>query len=108
MRPVLFAHLRVLLVCYLTRTVCQSVSHSLLVSEFARGRLVEDVFQIPAGYDGAAVEPLPGSPQEITLVCIGPLHNLAAALDSHPDLPQLLRDSAIKCLLPAPFFSFTW
>ena len=54
MRPVLFAHLRVLLVCYLTRTVCQSVSHSLLVSEFARGRLIEVVFQIPAGYDGAA------------------------------------------------------
>mmetsp|Transcript_23533 Transcript_23533/g.49239 ORF Transcript_23533/g.49239 Transcript_23533/m.49239 type:complete len:384 (+) Transcript_23533:20-1171(+) len=35
------------------------------------------------------------SPQEITLVCIGPLHNLAAALDSHPDLPQLLREVII-------------
>ncbi|OLP78112.1 Inosine-uridine preferring nucleoside hydrolase [Symbiodinium microadriaticum] len=35
------------------------------------------------------------SPREITLVCIGPLHNLAAALDSHPDLPQLLREVVI-------------
>ncbi|CAE7473820.1 URH2 [Symbiodinium necroappetens] len=35
------------------------------------------------------------SPREITLVCIGPLHNLAAALDLHPDLPQLLREVVI-------------
>ncbi|CAE7914263.1 rihA, partial [Symbiodinium sp. KB8] len=35
------------------------------------------------------------NPREITLVCIGPLHNLAAALDSHPDLPQLLCEVVI-------------
>ncbi|CAE7631715.1 unnamed protein product, partial [Symbiodinium pilosum] len=34
-------------------------------------------------------------PRDITLVCIGPLHNLAAALDAHPDLPELLREVVI-------------
>ena len=33
-----------------------------------------------------------GFPGEITLVCIGALHNLAKSLESHPDLPELVRE----------------
>ena len=35
------------------------------------------------------------APGEITLVCIGPLSNLAAALALRPDLPQLVREVVI-------------
>ena len=28
----------------------------------------------------------------MTLVCIGALHNLAKSLESHPDLPELVRE----------------
>ena len=35
---------------------------------------------------------LRGFPGEVSVVCIGPLNNLAEALQQHPDLPELVLD----------------
>lgn len=35
------------------------------------------------------------SPGEISLVCIGPLTNIAAAIELHPDLPELVREVVV-------------
>mmetsp|Transcript_4999 Transcript_4999/g.13789 ORF Transcript_4999/g.13789 Transcript_4999/m.13789 type:complete len:389 (-) Transcript_4999:133-1299(-) len=53
-------------------------------SEFHALRAPEFIYQVCAQYPG-----------EVTLVCIGPLRNLAAALESHPDLPFLVQEVVI-------------
>jgi len=67
------------------------------------GNVGEKYGKCDADYEG--FHPLPAPefiytqcsrfPGEITLVCIGALHNLAKSLESHPDLPELVREVVI-------------
>ena len=79
---------------YLSDTILPSIHTGNAAAQFGQAASDFDAFD-PRSASEFIYEACAASPGEITLVSIGPLTNIAAALEAHPDLPDLAKEVVI-------------